>query len=115
MTFTLFVVFFHHLNNDGQRNDKGSINTLSNIDRVTIAEEGEFAANLGDQVAIVIAHTEIPIPNIAVDMENYAIAALNFKAFAKKRELFVHSGPKLTIAVNLVVRHERKNLLPNLH
>src|SRR5450755_3491188 len=115
MTFVVFVMFFHHLNDDGQRNDKGGINTLGNIDRVTIAEEGEFAANLGDQVAIIVAHTKIPIPNIAVDMENYTIAALNFKAFAKKRELFMHSSPKLTTTVNLVVRHERKDLLPNLH
>src|SRR5947209_7885318 len=108
VAFMLLVMFFHHLNNDGQRDDKGSINTLGNIDRVTIAEEGEFTANLGDQVAIVVAHAEIPIPDIAINMENDAIAALNFKAFSKKRELFVHSGPKLTIAVNLVVRHERK-------
>src|SRR5947209_453947 len=99
MTLMVFVMFFHHLNNDSQRNDKGGINPLGNIDCVTIAEEGEFTANLGDQVAIVVAHAEIPIPDIAINMKNYAIAALNFKAFAKKRKLFVHSGPKLTIAV----------------
>src|SRR5690348_10644303 len=101
-----FVMFFDHLDDDCQGNDKGSIYSLGHIDGITIAEKGELAANLSQQVAIVVTHTEIPAPNIAVDVEDHPVAALDLNAFAEQTELLVHGCPMLSIAINFIARQQ---------
>src|SRR5436190_16638632 len=105
------MMFLYHLDNDGQGNDERSINPRRNVDGVTVAEKRELAANLCHQVAIAITHAEIPAPNIPIDVEDYTIAALNLKAFAEEPELFVHTGPVLAIAINLIAREKREYAL----
>ena len=41
----MFVVFFHHLNNDSQRHDERRVHPLRHINGVTIAEDGELSTN----------------------------------------------------------------------
>src|SRR5439155_2857938 len=109
---TLFIFFFmmflNHLDNDGQCNDERSIYPRRNIDGVTVTEKRELAANLCHHVAIVVSDAEIPAPYVPIDVEDHTVAALNLKAFAKQAELFVHTGPVLPIAVNLIAREKRE-------
>src|SRR5947209_12464405 len=98
-----FVVFSDPVDDEGPGDPETVIRLLGDFDRVAIAEQGELAAYLCQQVAIIVADREIPIPNIAINVENHAVGALDFEAFAEQSELLVHAGPKLTIAVDFVV------------
>ncbi len=44
--FAAFVVFSHHVDHDGQGDHERCIDSLGNVDRVAIAEQGELATYL---------------------------------------------------------------------
>src|SRR5438132_2746811 len=110
-----FVVFLYHFDHDGQGNNKRCIYPWSDLDGIAVAEKGELATNLCHQVAVVVGDAEIPAPYIAVDVEDHAVAALNLKAFTEQAELFVHTRPMLTIAVNFIVGEKGENALLDMY
>ena len=62
-----------------------------------------------------VGDAEIPAPYIAVDVEDHAVAAFNLKAFTEQAELFVHTRPMLTIAVNFIVGEKWENALLDMY
>src|SRR5579863_5295933 len=110
----LLVMLFHHLDHDRECDNEGRIYSLCDINSVAVAEKRELPPNLCEQVAIVVADTEIPTPDITVDVEDHTIAALDLEAFAEEAELFMHTGPVLPIAVDFVPWQQRENTLFDL-
>ena len=100
--FLVLVVFFHHLDYDCQGKDEWCIHVGGYIHCVAIAEDRELATNLSQQVTLIVAHGEIPAPNVTIDVKDYAVGSLHFEALAEKAELLVYVGPELTIAVDFV-------------
>jgi hypothetical protein len=105
------MMFFHQLDYDRQRDDEWSIYAWRNIDGIAVTEDGELATDACEQITVVITYTEVPLPDIAIDVEYHAIAALDFERFNEQAELFVHAGPMLPIAINLIMWQERNNTL----
>src|ERR1700737_559919 len=109
------MMLFYHLNHDCQSDDERRIYSLSNIDGITIAKQRKLAANLGKQIAIVVADSEIPAPDVTIDVKDHAIVAFHFKAFTEKTELLMYTGPMLVIAVDFIARKQRENALLDMY
>src|SRR5579875_1959490 len=115
MLFFFLVVLFDHLNYHREGDDEGSIDTGSHVDGVAVAEDGELATYLREQVAIGIGDSKIPAPDIAIDMEHHPVSALDLKTFTKELELFVDARPDLAVAVDLVMGQQREYALLDLY
>src|SRR5215813_4703193 len=96
------MLFFHHFDVYGQRDNKRSIHPLSNINGIAVAEEGELAAHFSQEIPLIITNGEMPVPNVTVHMEGHTVLTLDLEALAKKGKLLVHISPMLTITVNIV-------------
>jgi hypothetical protein len=68
------VVFLDHFYHDRQRENKRHINAWSNVYSIAIAEYGELAANLPQEVAAIITDAKVPIPDVAVKL-SYRMAS----------------------------------------
>lgn len=112
--FLLLVVFSDHLDDNGEGDNEGGIDAGGYIDGVAVAVEGELVTDLRKQVAVGICDDEVPAPDIAFDVEDHA-AALDLKTLAEELELFVHACPVLTMAIEFIMRQQRKHALFDLY
>ena len=110
--FFVLVMFTYHVDHDCQGDHEWRIYTLCDINGIAVAEDGELAADLREQVAVIVGDAEIPAPDVTVNVEG-AVTGLDFEAFAEKPELLMHAGPRLAIAVNFIMGHDRENTLLN--
>src|SRR5215469_10374048 len=106
----LLVMFTYHVDHDCQRDHEWCVYTLGDINGIAVAEDGELAADLREQVAGIVGDAEIPAPDVTVNVEG-AITGLDLEALAEEPELLMHAGPKLAIAVDFIMGHQRENTL----
>src|SRR5260370_38922795 len=110
--FFVLVMLPYHDDHRCQRDHEWRIYTLGDINGIAVAEDGELAADLREQVAVIVGDAEIPAPDVTVNVEG-AVPGLDFEAFAEKPELLMHAGPRLAIAVNSLMGHKQDNMLLN--
>ncbi len=65
-----------------------------------------MTTNAPHEVPVIIDDVEIPVPEIAIDMEDHAIAAFDFETLTKEMELFVNVRPMLSVAIDVIAGQE---------
>src|SRR5690348_2798432 len=109
--FFALVVFLDQFDDNSQRYDERSIHSWRYVNGIAVAEDRKLTPDAAQYVAVVIGDTEIPTPDITIDMEDHPVLTFDLKAFTKEPQLLMNACPVLPVAVDVIARQEGENAL----